>query len=145
MELEDNPQIDTNSNPPPASYIPDKKEKIAIRIIVEKIYEAGKIKRHALRNTNSNNYKRLIDKKNKHEIIQTILETYTDLINSNRYIILIRVPSHQGIPGNRKAISYAKQAANSQSIEFNDPILYQELFKSIHNTEKEELNRIWKT
>lgn len=52
-------------------------------------------------------------KKSKYKIVQKIQETYTELTNSNRYIVLTWDSSHQGISGNAKAYFYAKQAENS--------------------------------
>ena len=66
----------------------------------------------------------------RHEVIQIIQETYTELTNDHEQIIITWIPSHQGIEGNEKA-------------DFLIP--HQDLLASTSKAEREEWNRIWTT
>ncbi|XP_076626843.1 uncharacterized protein LOC143344561 [Colletes latitarsis] len=83
--------------------------------------------------------------KNKHDTILNIQEIYTDLIHNGKQVILIWVPSHQGIIGNEKADTAAKEAASHSPNEVEGRIPYQDLVTSLKHAEKQEWNIIWTT
>ena len=75
-----------------------------------------------------------------------VQETYTDLTNNHKQIIITWIPSHQGIEGNEKADSLVKEATTDRTIEANIPISHQDQLASTTKTEREEeWNRIWTT
>ena len=78
----------------------------------------------------------------KHEVIQMVQETYTELTNDHKQITITWIPSHQGIEGNEKADSLAKEATTEEA---NILIPHQGLSASTTKAEKKEWNRIWTT
>ena len=48
----------------------------------------------------------------KHEVIQMVQETYTELTNDHKQIIITRIPSHQGIGGNEKGRLLSQRSNN---------------------------------
>ena len=71
----------------------------------------------------SGNLHRLLDfdkrdnKHQYHEVIQMVQETYTELINDHKQIIITWIPSHQGREGNEKADSSTKEATTDRTNE----------------------------
>ena len=59
--------------------------------------------------------------------------------------MIIWSPSHQGIEGNEKADSLAKEATTDRTNESNIPIPRQNLLASTTKAEREEWNKIWTT
>ena len=74
-----------------------------------------------------------------------VQQTYTELTNDHKQIIITWIPSHQGIEGNEKADSLVKEATTDRTNESNIPIQHQDLLASTTKAEREEWNRIWTT
>lgn len=63
----------------------------------------------------------------------------------NKNVIIIWIPSHQGIIGNEKTDNYFKEATSSTPSEIETPIPYQELVNYAKTNFKKEWNQIWTT
>lgn len=73
----------------------------------------------------------------KHPYILDILETYTEIVKSQKSLILDGIPSHVGIPGNEIAGKLAKDALKTTTTNIMIP------HTDFRNKMKEHIKRKW--
>lgn len=78
---------------------------------------------------------------NQDPIVQEIVNLYYELLNINKIIILIWVPSHRGIAGNMSVDQAAKDSVNTPFMDH--PVSHRDIQKELHRRNKMRWNTEW--